>query len=90
MVSLILRVFLCVLDSEDLIARTTIVGIIMAFRKCTLEALNSALSYRIPFLLSSISDFKKNIPDKSSNVGERVVTQHTHTHTERFRPYCSS
>jgi len=56
------------LDSEDLIARTTIVGIIIAFRKCMLEALNCVLSYRIPFLLSSIADFKKNIPDKSSSV----------------------
>ncbi len=55
-------------DSEDLIARTTIVGIIMAFRKLTLEALNSVLENRIPFLLSSVTDFKKNIPDKSSNV----------------------
>lgn len=56
-------------DSEDLVARTTIVGIIVAFRKLTLDALNSVLSYRIPFLLSSISDFKKNLPDKTSMVG---------------------
>lgn len=54
--------------SEDLVARTTIVGIIMAFRKLTLEALNSVLSARIPFLLSSITDFKISLPDKSSDV----------------------
>lgn len=60
---------LCVFaGSEDLVARTTIVGIIMAFRKLTLEALNSVLSARIPFLLSSITDFKLNLPDKSSDV----------------------
>ena len=55
-------------DSEDLLARTVIVGIIMAFRKLTLEALNNVLTYRVPFILSSIKDFKKNLPDKTSTV----------------------
>ena len=57
------------LDSEDLIARTVIVGVILAFRKMTLAALNSVLTYRVPFLLSSIADFKNNLPDRDSNVG---------------------
>lgn len=60
-------------SSEDLVARTTIVGIIMAFRKLTLEALNSVLSSRIPFLLSSITDFKINIPDKSSDIADQMA-----------------
>ena len=55
-------------DSEDLLARTVIVGIIMAFRKLTLDALNNVLTYRVPFILSSIKDFKKNLPDKTSTV----------------------
>ena len=55
-------------DSEDLLARTVIVGIIMAFRKLTLEALNNVLTYRVPFMLSSIVDFKHNLPDKTSSV----------------------
>ena len=55
-------------DSEDLLARTVIVGIIMVFRKLTLVALNNVLSYRVPFMLSSIVDFKQNLPDKTSNV----------------------
>ena len=58
-------------DSEDLLARTVIVGIIMAFRKLTLEALNNVLTYRVPFMLSSIMDFKHNLPDKTSSVRER-------------------
>ena len=62
------------IDSEDLVARTTIVGIIVAFRKLSLDALNSVLSYRIPFLLSSITDFKKNLPDRSSTV--RLIGQY--------------
>lgn len=66
-------IFLLV-DSDDLIARTTIVGVIMAFRKLTLEALNSVLSYRIPFLLSSIFDFKQNLPDKTSSVSASRLT----------------
>lgn len=56
------------LDAEDLLARTVIVGIIMAFRKLTLEALNNVLTYRVPFILSSIKDFKKNLPDKTCTV----------------------
>lgn len=54
--------------SEDLLARTVIVGIIMAFRKLTLVALKNVLSYRVPFVLSSIIDFKQNLPDKTSSV----------------------
>ena len=55
-------------DSDDLIARTVIVGVILAFRKMSLAALHSVLTYRVPFMLSSIADFKKNLPDKDSNV----------------------
>ena len=45
----------------------------MAFRKLTLEALNNVLTYRVPFMLSSIVDFKHNLPDKTSSVrGEGV------------------
>ena len=55
-------------DAEDLLARTVIVGIIMAFRNLTLEALNNVLTYRVPFILNSIKDFKKNLPDKTSTV----------------------
>ena len=40
----------------------------MAFRKLTLEALNNVLTYRVPFMLSSIVDFKHNLPDKTSSV----------------------
>jgi NCK-associated protein 1 len=60
-------------NSEDLIARTIIVGIILAFRQLTLDALHSVLTYRVPFMLSSIADFKNNLPDKDSNVADHMA-----------------
>ncbi|XP_064384719.1 nck-associated protein 1 homolog [Halichondria panicea] len=60
-------------SSEDLLARTVIVGIIMAFRKLTLVALNNVLSQRVPFILSSIVDFKQNLPDKTSTVADQMA-----------------
>ena len=44
----------------------------MAFRKLTLVALNNVLSQRVPFILSSIVDFKQNLPDKTSTVCTHV------------------
>ena len=35
-------------DTDDLLARTVIVGILMAFRKLNLQALHSVLCYRSP------------------------------------------
>ena len=45
-------------DIEDLISRTILVGVFLSFRKLTLQALHHVLGYRIPFLLSTIKDFK--------------------------------
>jgi len=60
-------------NSEDLLARTVIVGIIMAFRRLTLDALHNVLTHRIPFMLSSIEDFKHNLPDKTSSMADQMA-----------------
>jgi len=40
----------------------TIVGVILSFRQLGQEALNDVLNQRVPFLLSSIIDFKEHFP----------------------------
>jgi len=46
---------------DNLLQRMTIIGVILCFRGLIQEALYDNLSDRIPFLLSSIEDFKHNI-----------------------------
>ncbi len=48
--------------------RTTIIGILLAFRKLSLQSLNSVLGKHIPFMFASILDFKSNLSDKDSRV----------------------
>ena len=45
----------------------SIVGVILCFRSLCQDALNDVLTERIPFLLSSISDFKHNIQNGRNN-----------------------
>lgn len=59
---------LIILGGEDFIQRTVIVGILLAFRKLTLQALRSVLQRRIPFMFASIEDFKSNLADNNSMV----------------------
>eukprot|EP00731_Ephydatia_muelleri_P035753 Em0155g8a len=59
---------------EDLISRTILVGVILTFRKLTLQALHHVLEYRIPFLLSTIKDFKNNLLDKSSHIADPMAS----------------
>ena len=40
----------------------TIVGVILSFRQLGQEALFDVLNQRIPFLLSSVIDFKEHFP----------------------------
>ena len=56
------------IDGDDLIQRTIIIGILLAFRKLSLQALRVVLERRIPFMFSSILDFKSNLIDKDSRV----------------------
>lgn len=44
----------------------TIIGVILCFRELCQEALNDVLNERIPFLLSSVTDFKHNLQNGES------------------------
>uniref|UniRef100_A0A8C9WGP4 Nck-associated protein 1 n=1 Tax=Scleropages formosus TaxID=113540 RepID=A0A8C9WGP4_SCLFO len=46
----------------DVLKRMTIIGVILSFRSLAQEALRDVLSYHIPFLVSSVEDFKDHIP----------------------------
>ena len=62
---------------EDFIQRTTIVGILLAFRKLSLQSLNSVLGKHIPFMFASILDFKSNLSDKDSRVSNIYIIVYT-------------
>lgn len=49
-------------EVDNLLQRMTIVGVILCFRQLGQEALNDVLGQRVPFLLSSIIDFKEHFP----------------------------
>ncbi|KAG1685800.1 Membrane-associated protein Hem [Nymphon striatum] len=55
---------------DNVLQRMTIIGVIICFKTLTQEALNDVLGDRIPFLLSSIVDFKHHI----SNGDSMIVT----------------
>lgn len=46
---------------ESVLQRVTIIGVILCFQKLVQSALNDVLEKRIPFLLSSIKDFKHQV-----------------------------
>lgn len=48
----------------------SIIGVILCFRSLCQDALNDVLADRIPFLLSSIVDFKHYIPNGDLTVNE--------------------
>lgn len=50
------------IEVDNLLQRMTIVGVILCFRQLGQEALNDVLNQRVPFLLSSIIDFKEHFP----------------------------
>ncbi|KAI1280571.1 Membrane-associated protein Hem [Halotydeus destructor] len=59
---------------DNVLQRMTIVGVILCFRGLCQEALNDVLSERIPFLLSSVMDFKHNVsPNESLIVNEMAA-----------------
>ncbi|OXB64713.1 hypothetical protein ASZ78_014984 [Callipepla squamata] len=55
-------VFLLNFSVDSVLKRMTIIGVILSFRSLAQEALRDVLSYHIPFLVSSIEDFKDHIP----------------------------
>lgn len=52
---------------DNLLQRMTIVGVILGFRQLGQEALNDVLNQRVPFLLSSIIDFKEHFPAEEAD-----------------------
>ncbi|KAJ7380999.1 Nck-associated protein 1 [Desmophyllum pertusum] len=49
-------------NMDNVLLRVTIVGVILTFRSLTQEALEMVLKKRVPFLMSSIVDFKEHFP----------------------------
>ncbi|XP_072333764.1 nck-associated protein 1 isoform X2 [Scyliorhinus torazame] len=47
---------------DSVLKRMTIIGVILSFRSLAQEALKDVLSCHIPFLVSSVEDFKDHIP----------------------------
>uniref|UniRef100_UPI00358E413E nck-associated protein 1-like isoform X2 n=1 Tax=Myxine glutinosa TaxID=7769 RepID=UPI00358E413E len=47
---------------DSVLKRMTIIGVILSFRSLAQDALRDVLAYHIPFLLSSVEDFKDHIP----------------------------
>lgn len=60
----------------------TIVGVILCFRQLGQEALNDVLNQRVPFLLSSIIDFKEHFP---ADEGDATVSYQLHQFHKRFQ-----
>jgi len=54
-------------EVDNLLQRMTIVGVILCFRQLGQEALNDVLNQRVPFLLSSIIDFKEHFSEDESD-----------------------
>ncbi|KAG2458911.1 NCKP1 protein, partial [Polypterus senegalus] len=52
----------CGYSVDSVLKRMTIIGVILSFRSLAQEALRDVLSCHIPFLVSSIEDFKDHIP----------------------------
>uniref|UniRef100_A0A8C7UE87 Nck-associated protein 1 n=1 Tax=Oncorhynchus mykiss TaxID=8022 RepID=A0A8C7UE87_ONCMY len=49
-------------EDQSVLKRMTIIGVILSFRSLAQEALRDVLSCHIPFLVSSVEDFKDHIP----------------------------
>lgn len=69
-------------EVDNLLQRMTIVGVILCFRQLGQEALNDVLNQRVPFLLSSIIDFKEHFSADESDAtvtflfNERLHVEH--------------
>ncbi|XP_076048024.1 nck associated protein 1 Hem isoform X3 [Oratosquilla oratoria] len=50
-------------EVDSVLSRMQIIGVILCFRQLAQEALTDALEQRIPFLMSSIADFRHHVPN---------------------------
>ena len=62
------ELFRKLVDVESVLSRMQIIGVILCFRTLTQEALQDVLEARIPFLMSSILDFKQHMPSSDPTV----------------------
>nr|WEL12754.1 NCK-associated protein 1 [Halisarca dujardinii] len=60
-------------NTDDLMTRMTIIGIVMAFRKLTLEAMRSVLARRTPFILNVITSFHDNPPPDTPEITQDIA-----------------
>lgn len=60
-------------EVDSVLSRMQIIGVILCFRKLAREALNDVLEARIPFLISSIADFRHHVPNGDNMVSEPLL-----------------
>ena len=60
-------------DVDSVLTRMQIIGVILCFRQLSRDALNDVLEARIPFLISSIADFRHHVPNGDNMVSTAVT-----------------
>lgn len=55
-------------EVDSVLSRMQIIGVILCFRQLSQEALADVLENRIPYLMSSIADFKHHVPNGDTMV----------------------
>ncbi|XP_033101445.1 nck-associated protein 1-like isoform X1 [Anneissia japonica] len=59
---------------DNLMTRLNIIGVILAFKSLTQEALADVLSIRVPFLNNSVIDFREHVPDGTSMIVNELAS----------------
>ncbi|GFV82976.1 membrane-associated protein Hem [Trichonephila clavipes] len=59
---------------DNVLQRMTIIGVIICFRTLAQDALSDVLRERIPFLLSSVCDFKHHVPNGDSMIVSEIAS----------------
>ncbi|MPC84044.1 Membrane-associated protein Hem [Portunus trituberculatus] len=58
---------------DNVLTRMQIIGVILCFRQLAQEALTDVLDNRIPYLMSSIADFKHHVPNGDTMVSVKII-----------------
>ncbi|GIY39488.1 hypothetical protein CDAR_538812 [Caerostris darwini] len=59
---------------DNVLQRMTIIGVIICFRSLAQDSLSDVLKERIPFLLSSVCDFKHHVPNGDSMIVSEIAS----------------
>lgn len=59
---------------DNVLQRMTIIGVIICFRSLAQDSLSDVLTERIPFLLSSVLDFKHHVPNGDSMIVSEMAS----------------